>query len=239
MTAIPSPVRAVLFDLDGTLVDALPDLADATRAMLADLGEASRSDAEISRYIGKGLGVLVERALTFGRPAVSAERMAEAFALFSQHYAAMNGNRSGAYPDAASCLAALRAGGLGLALVTNKAEAFTRPLLAQLGLLEYFDCIVCGDTLAQKKPAPEPLWHACQQLGASPAEAVMVGDSGNDVDAAAAAGVAMVMATYGYCEEVIEAGQSAPVDRPQAAALVSGLAQLPALLLRGEYPVLV
>ncbi|MEC5397718.1 phosphoglycolate phosphatase [Uliginosibacterium sp. H1] len=214
--------RAVLFDLDGTLVDAVPDLADATRAMLVELGEAPRSDEEVGRFIGKGLGVLVERALTLGRAPADAARIDHALAVFKRHYAHSNGRRAVAYPHARDTLQTLHARGFRLGCVTNKAAEFTEPLLRQLGLAEFLDSIVSGDTLPQKKPQPEPLWHACAQLGVAPDDAVMVGDSVNDAQAAHAAGIRLVLVTYGYSE-----GQ--PVDSIPCDKLVSGLAELPGL----------
>ncbi|MDQ8023102.1 MAG: phosphoglycolate phosphatase [Moraxellaceae bacterium] len=214
--------RAVLFDLDGTLVDAVPDLADATRAMLAELGEPPRSDEEVGRFIGKGLGVLVERALTVDRPPVDQARLDAALAVFKRHYAAVNGRRAFAYPHARETLQTLHARGFSLACVTNKAAEFTEPLLRQLGLAEFLDAIVSGDTLPQKKPQPEPLWHACEQLGIAAADAVMVGDSANDAQAAHAAGIRLVLVSYGYSE-----GQ--PVDSIPCDRLVSALAELTGL----------
>lgn len=215
--------RAILFDLDGTLVDSVPDLAEAARRMLAELGEATRSNAEVMNFIGKGIPVLVERLLTVGRAPASAARLQQALAAFERHYADTNGQLTVVYPGVRETLPQLRARGLKLGVVTNKGEAFIAPLLEKLGLLAYMDCLVGGDTLAQKKPQPEPLWHACAQLGISPAAALMVGDSGNDALCARRAGLPVLLMTYGYNEGV-------PVDTEDCDGLLSSLLELPPLL---------
>lgn len=215
--------RAVLFDLDGTLVDAIPDLAAATRAMLAELGEPERSDEEVARFVGKGLGVLVERALTLDRTPRSPEFIHHALQVFRKHYAITNGLQASIYPGTFEALQILRANGIPCAVVTNKAAEFTEPLLVMLGLAPYFACVVSGDTLPQKKPEPEPLWHACQTLGVAPPEALMVGDSGNDAEAARRAGIPVLLLTGGYSEGMA-------VDTLDCDGLISSLAELIPLL---------
>lgn len=211
--------QAIFFDLDGTLVDSVPDLAEAARRMLAELGEPTRSDAEISAFVGKGIPVMVERALTVGRVPVSPEQLREAIAAFMRHYDVTNGELTVAYPGVAETLPVLHARGIKLGCVTNKAEAFIAPLLEKLGLLRYMGCIVGGDTLMQKKPEPEPLWHACKVVGVRHEAALMVGDSGNDALCARRAGIPVLLMTYGYNEGV-------PVDTVDCDGLLSSLAEL-------------
>lgn len=215
--------RAIFFDLDGTLVDSVPDLAEAARRMLAELGEPGRTDAEVATYVGKGIPTMVERALTIGRSPVDAARLAQAVEVFMRHYEDTNGKLTRAYPGVAETLPVLRARGLKLGVVTNKAEAFIAPLLVELGLGEYFDCLIGGDTLAQKKPDPEPLWHACTLVGVAREAALMVGDSGNDALCARRAGIPVLLMTYGYNEGV-------PVDTEDCDGLLSSFLELPALL---------
>lgn len=222
MTPTFSP-RAIFFDLDGTLVDSVPDLAEAARRMLAELGEATRSDAEIATFVGKGIPVMVERALTVGRSPVSPERLQQAIHVFLKHYDDTNGLLTVAYPGVCEALPLLRTRGLKLGCVTNKAEAFIAPLLDKLGLLSYMDCLIGGDTLPQKKPDPEPLWHACEQVGVMREHALMVGDSGNDALCARRAGIPVLLMTYGYNEGV-------PVDTEDCDGLLSSFLELPALL---------
>ena len=215
--------RAIFFDLDGTLVDSVPDLAEAARLMLAELGEPTRSDDEVASFVGKGIPVLVERLLTVGRSPATSERVAQGVASFMRHYEVTNGKLTRAYPGVAEVLPVLKARGLKLGVVTNKAEAFVAPLLEELGLAGYFDCFVGGDTLAKKKPDPEPLWHACEQVGVPREAALMVGDSGNDALCARRAGIPVLLMTYGYNEGV-------PVDTEDCDGLLSSFAELPPLL---------
>ncbi len=215
--------QAIFFDLDGTLVDSVPDLAEAARRMLRDLGEPTRSDAEVATFVGKGIPTMVERALTVGRTGVSPERLAQAVAVFMRHYEDTNGKQTRAYPGVAETLPLLKARGLKLGVVTNKAEAFIGPLLDELGMGQYFDCLIGGDTLAQKKPDPEPLWHACERVGRRGEAALMVGDSGNDALCARRAGIPVLLMTYGYNEGVA-------VDTEDCDGLLSSFLQLPDLL---------
>lgn len=220
LSAVP---RSILFDLDGTLVDAVPDLAEASNRMLAELGEPLRSEAEVGNFVGKGLGVLVERVLNEGRRPHDAAECAAALSIFRRHYADTNGQRVTIYPDVRETLATLKEQGIPCAIVTNKAAEFTEPLLAMLGLDGYFQCIVSGDTLPQKKPEPEPLLHACAALGVAAHEALMVGDSANDAEAARRAGIPVLLLTGGYSEGL-------PVDTLDCDGLISSLAGLPPLL---------
>ncbi len=219
----PFSPRAIFFDLDGTLVDSVPDLAEAARRMLHELGEPTRTDAEVATYVGKGIPMMVERALGTGRAPVEPARLAQAVEVFMRHYEDTNGKLTRAYPGVAETLPVLRARGLKLGVVTNKAEAFIAPLLVELGLGEYFDCLIGGDTLPQKKPDPEPLWHACDLVGVPRELALMVGDSGNDALCARRSGIPVLLMTYGYNEDV-------PVDTEDCDGLLSSFLELPALL---------
>lgn len=192
-------VRAVLFDLDGTLVDSVPDLATAVDATLAEFGREPAGEARVREWVGNGAQRLVKRALTGsmdGEP--PAALFEQAFPRFLEHYGRHLSDRSRLYPGVAEALATLRAQGLALAVVTNKPERFVAPLLSALGIARDFAVVVGGDTLARKKPHPAPLLHAADALGAAPAATLMVGDSRNDVLAARAAGMGIVCVPYGY-----------------------------------------
>lgn len=210
-------IRAVTFDLDGTLLDTIGELAAACDAMLLELGRPALGLATVSGFVGKGMAVLVERCLvaTDGE-APTPELLAAACAAFVRLYAAINGNSVREYPGVRAGLSALREQGLPLAVVTNKPAAFTAPLLAKSGLAEFFSVVVAGDTTAERKPHPLPLLHACAELGVLPGENVHVGDSANDVLAARAAGCLAFAVPYGYAGE-------APLDAGKCHALVSGL----------------
>ena len=184
-------VRAVLIDLDGTLLDTAPDLAAAANRMLAELGLPPRTVTDIGSYIGKGVPALVRRALP------EPHLFDQALPLFERYYAEESGRSSVPYPGAREGVASLRALGLRLACVTNKPERFTQTLLEAF---EPFDALVCGDHVARKKPAPDAVLLACERLGVAPREALFIGDSQNDVDAARAAGCAVWCVPYGYNE---------------------------------------
>ncbi len=193
---------AVLFDLDGTLVDSAPDLATAADRMLIDLGFAPCGVAPVRDWIGKGIETLVERALCAALEggAVPAGLHARGLALFSAAYEQESGRRGTVYPGAAEVVAELAARGVPLACVTNKSLRFTAPLLEGIGLARYFRALICGDSVERKKPDPQPVLLGCERLGVRPGEAVMVGDSENDLRAARGAGCAAVLVTYGYTE---------------------------------------
>ncbi|HMV17095.1 MAG TPA: phosphoglycolate phosphatase [Zoogloea sp.] len=207
-----SPRHAVLFDLDGTLLDSIPDLAEACQRMMRELGHPPHDLETIRSFVGKGMVNLVTRCLGDA----SAEAVDAAVAVFRRHYAAVNGDATTLYPGVVPALEALAARGVPLACVTNKPAAFTEPLLARCGIADYFAVTVSGDTLAEKKPHPAPLQHACRLLGVAPAAALMVGDSANDAEAARAAGMPVLLVTYGYSE-------GRPVDSIDCDGLLSSL----------------
>lgn len=193
--------RAAIIDLDGTLLDTAADLAAAVNAMLLAMGRAALPVEQVASYVGKGVEVLVHRALTLsldGR--VPADSFAPAMQSFDAHYRRENGRHASVYPGVLEGLQAMRDAGLKLAVVTNKPIGFALPLLADTGLAQYFDLVVGGDTVARKKPDPMPMLHVCAQLGIAPEQVVAIGDSLNDALAARAAGMAVLAVPYGYNE---------------------------------------
>jgi len=194
-------VRAVMIDLDGTLLDTVPDLAVAANAMLAEMGRPALDVALIRTFVGKGIARLVEKsvAASLGREPATEERE-RALALFERCYSEINGRHTSVYPGVFEGLKRLREMTLPLACVTNKAGRFTQPLLERMRLAPYFSQVVAGDTLPRKKPDPMPLEHACKQLGIAPAQMLMIGDSVNDAEAARSAGCPVFCVDYGYNE---------------------------------------
>lgn len=193
-------VRAVMFDLDGTLLDTVADLHAAACAMLIDAGLPPLALADTRRFIGRGIPNLVKRCLTHacGTPPTQAEWDTQV-AVFRQHYRRTSGQHTTIYPGVVETLTKLSAR-VPLACVTNKSAEFTEPLLASMGLAPYFQRVVSGDTLPHKKPHPQPLQHVCQHFGVPPHAALMIGDSGNDIAAARAAGCPVFCVPYGYNE---------------------------------------
>lgn len=195
-------LNAVLFDLDGTLLDTIPDLADAANAMREELGMAALPQHTIATYVGKGTENLVMRTLA-DNPAGSAPSPASirhGLGLFNRHYHACNGDKATLYPQALEGLQAFRKAGFKMAVVTNKPTEFTLPLLERSGIAGFFDGVVCGDTCEKKKPHPLPMLHACALLGVAPAQALAIGDSVNDAQAARAANIPVLAVPYGYNE---------------------------------------
>ncbi len=197
----PLTVDAVMIDLDGTLLDTIPDLAAATNLMLEALGEAALPLDTVRNFVGKGIPRLVERALARDIDGKAGpEAMARALPVFERFYTEVNGRHTTMYPGVREGLELMRKAGFRLACVTNKAGAFTGPLLERMGLAHFFELTVSGDTLPRKKPDPMQLLHVCQAFGITPARMLMIGDSGNDVQAARAAGCPVFCVPYGYNE---------------------------------------
>ena len=193
----------VMIDLDGTLINTAPDLADSVNIMLQRMGRDPWPLGKVSGWIGNGVSRLVKRALTDsmdGEPEKA--DYDKGYALFLQAYGENVSAKSRPYAGVVAGLDKLQAMGFRLACVTNKAEAFTLPLLADLELDKYFELVVSGDTLPRKKPDPLPLTHACDFFGIHPQQGLLVGDSANDVKAAIAAGMPVMCVNYGYNQGV-------------------------------------
>ena len=212
------PIRSATIDLDGTLADTVDDLHAACNAMLIDLGREARPVDSVRSFVGQGMRVLVERCLD-GQGQTEAGLLDRGVESFRRHYRQSNGESARLFPGAREGLDALRAAGLPLACVTNKPAEFTIPLLERLGIAEYFSAVVAGDTLPYKKPRPEPIRHACAQIGAATTENVHIGDSLHDCEAAHAAGCCYFHVPYGYADPA----QPVPVAIGKCDALVSDL----------------
>lgn len=194
--------QAVLFDLDGTLVDSVPDLSHAIDRMLARMGQEPVGETAVRQWVGNGAQMLVRRALARHMDITTANVhpviFDQAYPLFLRLYGEQLAARSVLYPGVQHCLDLLKAEGVPMAVVTNKPMQFTAPMLDGFGLSGYFDCVLGGDSLAQKKPDAAPLLQAMQELGSRPETTLMVGDSVNDLQAARAAGCPVACVPYGY-----------------------------------------
>jgi len=224
-------IQAVAIDLDGTLLDTLPDIAEAADRMLLELGRPAAGPVRVRGYIGNGVARLVERLLTGTLDGDSEPVPFEySLALFQRHYRDTFLQRPLPFPGVAEGLARMRAAGLKLACVTNKSEAFSVPLLAAAGVAEYFDLVVSGDSLPARKPDPLPFLHVAQRFGVEPRRLLVIGDSDNDTQAARAAGCPVVCVPYGYRD-------AAQVRDLDCDAIVSDLLQACSLILpRGIAP---
>lgn len=194
--------QAALLDLDGTLLDSVPDLAHAANAMRIELGMPALHINVVATFVGKGVDNLVRRALagSLHAPDPQPEAFERARASFYRHYHLVNGDKATVFDGVFEGLKAMRGQGLKLAVVTNKPTEFTLPLLERTGLSGFFQEVVCGDTCARRKPDPDQMVYACERLGVTPAQTVAIGDSVNDALAARAAGIRVLAVPYGYNE---------------------------------------
>ena len=195
------PVRAVLFDLDGTLLDTVADITAALNDALAEQLAVTLPESEVRTLIGRGVPSLIERALARvpGGEAADAERLLERYHAHYERIQRSGRMRTRPFPGVARGLAELHSLGLKIAVVTNKPAKTSLDLLSRLRLEHWIDALVGGDS-GYRKPEPQPLLLACERLGVPPAEALMVGDSLIDVLAARAAGIRVLCVPYGYNE---------------------------------------
>jgi len=191
--------KMILIDVDGTLVDSVPDLAFCVDTMMEQLNRLPYGEAVVRNWVGNGVERLVRRALIGQLDGEPDEADFErALPIFVELYRENTSGRSHLYPGIREGLDYLREAGYSLGSVTNKAAQFTEPLLRDLGARDYFDIVISGDTLPRKKPDPLPLLHAAEHFGVAPKDSLMVGDSVSDVKAARAAGFTIVCVSYGY-----------------------------------------
>ncbi len=229
-------LQAAIVDLDGTMVDTLGDFEVALNRMLADLDLPPVTRALVERTVGKGSEHLIRSVLShqLALPEVkglanvcdarNVENLYEAaWQRYQHHYLAINGEFAAVYPGVVDGLAWMRDAGLQLACLTNKPLSFAKPLLEAKGLLHYFAHVFGGDSFERKKPDPLPLLKTCEAMGVSPVQALMVGDSSNDAQAARAAGCPVVLVRYGY-------NHGTPVDGVDADAHVDALVDIPQAL---------
>ena len=217
------PPEFVGLDLDGTLVDSVPDIAWCIDRTMPRFGVAPRGEALVRNWVGDGVQRLVERALTGDFDARAAPGLLrDACAAFLDLYSTHGHDRSRVYPGVPEGLAALRAHGAALACITNKPYRPAIDLLAHLALLDSFELVLGGDSLPRRKPDPLPLRHACAELGVAAGQSVFAGDSVNDVAAARAAGMRVACVSYGY-------NHGRPISEADPDAIVDSLEELTVL----------
>jgi phosphoglycolate phosphatase len=221
------PLCAVLFDLDGTLLDTLADIAAALNRTVAEWGWAPFGDTEVRDMVGGGSPILIERAAALRRMVLEPDASSAMLKRFFHHYESMETSSQSTarpYPGAAESLRRLHSAEVRIAIVTNKQQHFADALLTRLGLADWVDIVVGGDTCQRRKPDPQPLLFACDSLRVQHSEALMVGDSINDVQAARAARMPVICLSYGYNE-------GRDPRTLECDALLDTLDQLPGLLL--------
>jgi phosphoglycolate phosphatase len=220
-------LSGVLFDLDGTLLDTAADITLAINRAVTEYGWSAMVESDVRGMIGRGGQVLVERAAQAQQRTLDDSTKASIVERFFHHYGELeerNESTARPYPGAMVALQRVHVAGLRTAVITNKQRRFAVALLERLGLSRWLDLIVGGDSCERRKPDPQPLLFACESLRLPAPQALMVGDSINDVQAARAAGIAIICVTYGYNEG--QDPRSLPCD-----AWIDSLAELPALLL--------
>lgn len=216
----PLPISAIVIDLDGTLLHTAPELAEAANRMLRDMGRPAVSQELLMSYIGNGISWLVKRALTGDMHAEpDAALYNKALPVFEKHYTELL-LQSKPFAGVVQGLDAMKAAGFRLGCITNKLARYTEPLLKGIGLAHYFDIVVSGDTLREKKPHPLPLLHSAEFFGVPVERLLLIGDSLNDALAARAAGCPVFCVPYGY-------NHGEPVDGLDLDAVI---ADLPAAL---------
>ncbi len=194
-------IKAVIIDLDGTLLDTAADLAAAANAVRVDAGLPALPSERIVEFVGRGADVLIHRTMTDDADGTASdEAFSTARQAFDVHYQRENGRWAKPFDGVISGLTAIQSLGLPMVCVTNKPQAFADPLLEQHGMTEFFSLTLGGDALPRKKPDPLPLVHAALTLSVPVASCLMVGDSGNDAAAARAAGMPVLILPYGYNE---------------------------------------
>ena len=190
-------IKGVFFDLDGTLFDTAPELSFATNQMLKDIDLQELESDIIKSFIGKGADNLVRKSISYSSQKVSETLFKEARKLFDKYYI-LNAAQSLPYDGVEETLMKLKNKKLSLACITNKPEIHTHAILEESGLISYLDLVVSGDTVSRKKPDPMPLQYSCDKLELEPKQAIMVGDSCNDIEAGFSAGTYVVTVPYGY-----------------------------------------
>lgn len=187
-------LKAVLFDLDGTLVDSVPGLTEAVNGVLVELGGEPCGEDQVRIWVGNGPQKLIERALEFRAIKLPSEQALERF----RHYYQQTLGNAVCYSGVREGLAQLKNAGLKLACVTNKSSHYTEPFLRQLELADSFDEVLCGDEVDRPKPDPQSLHILCDRFGIHASEAIMVGDSVNDLIPAEKINMPRIAVSYGY-----------------------------------------
>jgi len=215
---------AILFDLDGTLVDSVPDIAGALETLYTQEGWTPHSLLEVKAMVGGGVPKLIERALHKSGIDADSARREELVQRFLGHYGARATRLTRPFPGAMEMLKQLKNNGTSLGVCTNKPEAVSRQILDALSISPLLGAVIGGDTLATKKPDAAPVLSALEILGCSPAGGMMIGDSAVDSGAARAAGIPVILVSFGYT--------LTPVNEIDSDAVIDTFAELPEAIAR-------
>lgn len=216
--------KYVIFDLDGTLIDSVPDLCREISLFLNKHGRRALTESETVSIIGNGAAMMLRGAYKLTGEAVGESEMPALLDAWVRQYADAEMSLTYAFPRVPETLEKLKTDGFKLAVCTNKPHEPTLAILKKLDLAKYFDVVLDADALPVRKPRPEPLWEAVKRMGGTNDSAVMVGDSEADADAARNAGFPVVLLTYGYSH--------VPFDEIKPDALIDDFGELPDVLKR-------
>jgi phosphoglycolate phosphatase len=217
-------IDTLLFDLDGTLVDSVPDIAFALNTMRQKLHLPTIELEIVKNIVGRGFPTTVQLILELDMPQSDAKKLhAKAFALTLQAYTENHGKHSTIYEGVLSTLIYLKTHRYKMAIVTNKEETHATALLEKIGLATYFDCIIGGDTTDHYKPFPTSIFEALSRLKSKPQKAIMIGDSKTDIDAAHNAALPVIAVTYGYNHNI-------PISHYHPEYIINAMNELPSLL---------
>lgn len=214
-----SKYKIIGFDLDGTLVNTLPDLTLVVNSMFLEAGLPTTTQEKVLTWIGKGADIFFQNAIAWTGKVFSAEELVTLRASFDKYYATYICEESVLYPNVKTTLETLKAKGFTLVVITNKPTKLVEPVLSALGIFEFFSDYLGGQSLPKIKPHPDPMWHICDKFGIQPQELLFVGDSENDVIASKAAGCDVVGLTYGYNYNV-------PIEQSQPTFVTSDFADV-------------
>ncbi len=227
MTKIFTP-ELIMIDVDGTLVDSVPDLSWCLDETLKQVGLPPRGEAAAREWVGNGVIRIVERGIANDLNADhDPEIFEKAMPIFRELYAENTSKRSTLYPGVHEGMDYLKTLGIKIGCITNKDAEFTHPILKDLGLWDDFEIVISGDTLAKKKPDPLPLLHGAKELGADPKKSLMLGDSTSDVKAARAAGFEIICMSYGYNHGV-------DIRESKPDVVIDSMAELAGLIKKSE-----
>ena len=216
--------KSVIFDLDGTLIDSVPDLCREISLFLNKHGRRALTESETVSIIGNGAAMMLRGAYELTGEAVGESEMPVLLDAWVRQYADAEMSLTYAFPRVPETLERLKTDGFKLAVCTNKPHEPTLAILKKLDLEKYFDVVLDADALPVRKPRPEPLWEAVKRMGGTNDSAVMVGDSEADAEAARNAGFPVVLLTYGYSH--------VPFDEIKPDALIDDFGELPDILKR-------